>query len=98
MSTKGETRQSLALDNYAFGALAILLILLYVASLNEKCTVVSLCVLLPLATLLRNYLWPNLHQTTFYPAWAVCSVLVLLITFEIEVVPYLEILVSDQHQ
>jgi len=83
------------LNVYSLKASIIVLVLVYIGSYNDTCTGVVFVGILPLLCIAKNYLWPHLHQTSFYTAWTVASFVLILIVFEMEVVPYLEILVYE---
>lgn len=82
-------------DASSISAAIILTVILSAASINRTCTIGSLFIALPLLFVSRNFVWSKLSGSNFYISWAACSFALLVWVFEVEVVPYLEILVYE---
>lgn len=98
MSHREESlREDLAklFDATSIAASLLLLTLLIVASINRTCTIGALLVILPLLIVSRNFFAPHLTTGNFYVSWAATSYAILVGTFQLEVVPYLEIVVYE---
>lgn len=88
-------KEALVTDREALFAPVILVLVLTVASLGPVSTFVCLLVLLPCLSLSADQIYPNLKYTNFYASWATTSFVILVGVFELEVVPFLEILVYE---
>ena len=73
----------------------LLIALLTFASLHFVTTLLTHVVLLPLLHVCLRRFWPKLRFSNFYLAWSVSSFVILVTVFELEVVPFLEILVLE---
>jgi palmitoyltransferase len=82
-------------DGPSMVAAALLVTILGIAVISPMFTFGTLLVFLPLLAIVRHYLCPRLVNTNFYASWATSSFLILIYTFEFQVVPYLEILLYE---
>src|SRR5689334_16363888 len=85
----------MAIGRDVFVAPILLFFLILLSGISPSLTVIVLLVLLPGLFLGLNYFHPKMRFSNFYASWTISSFALLVGVFELEVMPYLDILVVE---
>lgn len=80
---------------HSFLSPVILIILMIISAQSAIATLTTLLIVFPSFILILNYTLPRIRYTNFFVSWTVSSFVLILGVFELEVVPYLEILLYE---